>query len=762
MFDPGRNMGMTVQDGLVLGTTVTVNGTFDNFTLNTFDSTKGLWIFDSFYDLAEGGVAYLGQDWTTTTTATASNSNDASDYTPNANVTLENEMIAGDSTIKATITSASGEMSAIRNGAGTPGKTYRITYYAKSDSVDISFAMPDDGYGWYTKTNPALSASWQYYEYVFIAKFTSSKKLFVFTSGTVNIGDIVNFKSITVEEFSAGNHVVDHGDNITFFGTDGLTGTSNTYRGGNALAFDGVADHFYIPEDYANTDFNPGTDDFTVEIWFNNPLTAAGSDVLIAKGEASGAVDNGWELFSTTSMFFRMGTGAGTIRDASYNPGGSGYRDGEWHLATAVRDSNIMYLYMDGVVVDTAMGSDIAASDVRDDNQPLTIGARGDHGFEFEGHIGSAAFHKQALTPLEVAKQWGLGVGWTTRNTTGGGHYNDSWKQSNAEPVGESDGTIEQTYTSYTVGDLYRLNLEMQITPGTANVYVDFGSHIIRPLQSMDKDDPARDFVYYSQITATTQELDIRTYTQSRLILDNIAIQKINNVIPTSISADSTSADYVGTNTGTMLNGMYSNQPGHPSAFVFDGVGDVINLSEKLGLGTNDFIIWFWIYSTDWDNGGTGYRDVIGNFQSASDSWVIRHGSDEIYWWSEWDNNISTIFTNTGGFIDDTWYFCAMVNDRSESDGSKWYVNMVEIPLLADTQLDPSYDIGDADWTNLPEIGNVFSGDGYAYGWQGMTGVHVFDGQNGRPAELPSNHIAQLNQIYTWTKLNRYGYTTYK
>lgn len=767
LMDPARNMEMTVQDGLVLGTELVTNGEFTDFTFDTFDSTKAYYIFDTYYDQVEGGIGYIGQDWSggTPSVATDKSSNDVNDYTPNGNCSIAHEMLEGDTTIKMTVTGSPGEVAFTRNSNAVVGALYKISFYAKSDDVSIPFYFVDGGYGDYTLiANPSLSSSWQLYELYLIARVTTADKPMVFASGTVSVSDVINFKDITIYEYSSGNHIVDHAnDNSSFVGT-GVTAGNPTYKDGNSLDFDGVTNHLFIDDTYA-TDFDPGTDDFSVELWIKHDSNATGSHVFAAKGEALGTgTQNGWEIFTTSSsVLFRCGTGSGTFDDASAYVV-NGLRDDDWTHVVGVREDDTTWIYVDAVR-NAVYGFGYAGVDISDPTQPLCIMARGDHGFEADGQVALFAYHKQALTAQQVAEQYGRGKSWLNSQAEADGsdfgNEDFSWRHRVAEPVGTSYGHIYQSVTgAVSAGTLFRAETSVK-TSASQNWAWYLGGYWMRLASAFTNTDYTK-MVYYGISNGVHRTTETRWYDQNYYAVhEYIRVQQVNNTIPTSISSDSTTADYIGTNTGTMQNGMYSDQPGHPSAFIFDGTADVIDLSEKIVIGTSDAIFFFWVQSFDWDNGGSGYRDIIGNYQNSAYAWIIRHGSDELYWWSEYGSGqIKSIFTNTAGCVDRQWYFVAIVHDRSESDGSKIFIDNVEQPLLADTQLPANHDIGDANWSNLPTIGQDYPGDGYYDGWLGMLGVYVFDGQDGRPSELPSNYTQILQQIYSWGQANRYGYTT--
>ena len=137
---------------------------------------------------------------------------------------------------------------------------------------------------------------------------------------------------------TAGNNGTDH--TISYVACVGSTGGS----------FDGTASYIEITGNQANFKFENTT--FTVSLWINTTITAAGDYMLITKGGASST--GGWLIeYKGTNITaqIRSSNGNGTYEQAVYTIG-----DGFWHnvtvkftTSTTVLNNNVILIYIDGV-----------------------------------------------------------------------------------------------------------------------------------------------------------------------------------------------------------------------------------------------------------------------------------------------------------------------------------------------------------------------------------------------------------------------------
>jgi len=90
---------------------------------------------------------------------------------------------------------------------------------------------------------------------------------------------------ITDDQSGNGNDLTASGFSVGF--ADELTGSNPAYSGGHALTFDGIAEKLV---ETAASDFNPGTGDFSIDVWVRTHSSFA-TDALIDKGGSFGAAN---------------------------------------------------------------------------------------------------------------------------------------------------------------------------------------------------------------------------------------------------------------------------------------------------------------------------------------------------------------------------------------------------------------------------------------------------------------------------------------
>jgi hypothetical protein len=129
---------------------------------------------------------------------------------------------------------------------------------------------------------------------------------------------------------------------------------------GNALNFDGAADHVVVPSDES---MNFGAGDFSICAWAKTTATTgrwAERQDIVGKGDPS---VSGYALSADSNKAFFWVGGAGEV------PGTSDINDGEWHHLAGVRKGADVFLYVDGQLeaqgtnaenVDTAISCIIA------------------------------------------------------------------------------------------------------------------------------------------------------------------------------------------------------------------------------------------------------------------------------------------------------------------------------------------------------------------------------------------------------------------
>jgi hypothetical protein len=198
-------------------------------------------------------------------------------------------------------------------------------------------------------------------------------------------------------------------------------------------------------------------------------------------------------------------------------------------------------------------------------------------------------------------------------------------------------------------------------------------------------------------------------------------------------------------NYGTMKGNMILNQPAHPYAFEFDGVDDYVDFGDVCDVGTNDFILFAWIKHTDsWHEvltkknsnavGDTGYYLA---YQSNKLKCLISDGVNQV------QNTLDGTSLNTGD-----WYFVCVVVNRNAGKFYR-YVNGV---LDGTNPTDISSVTGSLNNDKKFLIGRLAGIASYYPGSLGISGIYIFDGQNGASLKLPSNYEQIIRTIYNNTK----------
>jgi mono/diheme cytochrome c family protein len=172
---------------------------------------------------------------------------------------------------------------------------------------------------------------------------------------------------------------------------------------GRAYGFDGENDSVRIER--------PVTDDFTISLWFRSSALAPGGverrwylGAGLVDGNVEGDVDD-FGLALVGDGYVTAGVGNPTVFLSS-DPG---YNDGEWHHVAFTREraTGALVLYVDGEVVDEALGS----SEALDAPAFLEVGRLlAGHG-HFEGELDDLRFYDRLLSAREVLDvQLGGGV----------------------------------------------------------------------------------------------------------------------------------------------------------------------------------------------------------------------------------------------------------------------------------------------------------------------------------------------------------------
>ena len=176
----------------------------------------------------------------------------------------------------------------------------------------------------------------------------------------------------TLEDHSGSSHTLNMGN-----GGPALVGSVITDTA-SVIKFDGSS-HLSIPD---HTDWEFGTNDFTVELWYKASGVAAGSGIL------GNAADGGWsdigvELNTDSSGRLQAYVGHTSGTGAAFGASGSDINssinilDDNWHHLALVRYGDAIYGYLDGTLEAKKIKADL---DVRNVSAPLYLGKQQTNG----------------------------------------------------------------------------------------------------------------------------------------------------------------------------------------------------------------------------------------------------------------------------------------------------------------------------------------------------------------------------------------------
>ncbi len=182
---------------------------------------------------------------------------------------------------------------------------------------------------------------------------------------------------------------------------------------GEAAQFNG-SDNDYV--DFGNV-LNPGSDGYTVSVWFN-PDDTSGTEMIVGKGNAH-STDPGWSIWTDGSALHVRGqqNAAGdNDRFGQYRP--NSLDGGEWHHVALVldRESDTIRGYLNGSNDDWLAGGGGAQTDsliadsLIDTAAPLLVGRRQTAGAPFDGLADDLAVWDRALAPEEIQYLYAKGL----------------------------------------------------------------------------------------------------------------------------------------------------------------------------------------------------------------------------------------------------------------------------------------------------------------------------------------------------------------
>lgn len=239
------------------------------------------------------------------------------------------------------------------------------------------------------------------------------------------------FSNSLVSRWQAEGNALDNAGTNNGTLVDGTTFTGGI--SGQAFRFDGIDDRVSVPN---SLNLNVGTGDFTVSFFAKfNDLANNGNGLIHKDTYGVEAGYRGWLFNICDTCPGGGGIGIETRSPAIDNNARyptSNFQIGRWYHIAAVRQSNVLYLYIDGVLrVTVAESSPTNLSNGADlEFGSLSSGSRQN----FDGALDEITFHNRALSASEIGELSSLDssapiITPTVTGTLG----NDGWYTSDVE-----------------------------------------------------------------------------------------------------------------------------------------------------------------------------------------------------------------------------------------------------------------------------------------------------------------------------------------
>jgi len=714
-----------------LGPNLVTNGDFHDFTMDNDANTKGHWIFDSYYQSAEGAPGYIGLDWSSETPTLSTHyeadwSSTVDGWAANGETSAERlDSVSDGTTTKTNVlkfwaSDVEGGHYLSKSFSHTTGKLYKVSCWCYIPATNTNVTGIGLANGQTLIPRQDGTGAWTYIEKYVVATDDYTKRAYMYKEGSSSFAgagssddDIIYLAEFKMEEASAGNHL---GCAWPFDYENQLTGSNPAYQNGNMLEFDGVDDCFLIEGEYA-TDFNPGTGDFTIEAIFRTGSNVTDAQRIFSKYSVSGAA--GIQIYVIADTFYT------TVRNAD----GSGYfvnlntgieANKTYYAALSVdRDgSQVLYLAEYGSAL-TSVSQTVTNTENLTNTSDLYIGryAYSASGF-FGGHIAEIRYSDKARTADEIKASYGTPKGWIYTDYTNSIRNDDfDVKYTDVENTAYLYQNISRD-----AGDVYKVIYNTRTTDGDEGLVTAIydASEILLPYGPL----PAGDSQRIQYHTAADNSAALRVYTGSQadtFWMTGIEYRKVING-----------------NHGVFKNDMETLQPSHPAAYQFDGVNDYIE-HGVIDPGLNDFWISLWFtFST-----GTNTEMVLASCGDGADDSGINmflYDDDKLYhkFHAGTGKNAARVLGITR---DGSWHnysfgriggkdyrFLDNVSKAAGTDYSDWDIGMGRAFRLGATNFGPS--------------------GGYYYSGQiGIVTYHIFNGQTG-PAAIEGFN----NKLYKETR----------
>ena len=193
------------------------------------------------------------------------------------------------------------------------------------------------------------------------------------------------------------------GTTISDLTANGLNGTmSNITYTKPYFNFNGSSSQISIAD---NALLEPGTGDWTIDVWVNYSVIAGSSRVIVGKTDGGLAADFGYGIRTNSAgaTYFEVGNGTTSVTSPS-----STLTTGVWyHLVGVFKNisTNAVEFYVDGTFIGSTSHS---FTSIKNTTSPLYFGSfnGGEYSQWFNGKMGSAIMYNRALSAAEVLQNY--------------------------------------------------------------------------------------------------------------------------------------------------------------------------------------------------------------------------------------------------------------------------------------------------------------------------------------------------------------------
>jgi len=251
------------------------------------------------------------------------------------------------------------------------GKTYIMQVEAKSTAAHTFKMGPTDAAfdQTYLSGTFTTSTSYQIFQFTFIAisGFDYSA-----------LWNIVANSNIDYKNFEVRLAVPDLSTADNGLGVYGSITKAAVNTGADLVAYSGFGTSNYLEQPY-NADLDFGTGDIGFGVWFKRAAGVTTTEVLLDRNDTSGAGPRCYiQMVSGGAINVRIGSETLTPTNE--------YDDGEWHAVYLMRISSVMYLFIDGVLMDSVASTSTVTNTIA----RLWWGIRYSYANEFSGDLALA------------------------------------------------------------------------------------------------------------------------------------------------------------------------------------------------------------------------------------------------------------------------------------------------------------------------------------------------------------------------------------